>query len=112
MIHRQPPTDIGPLLRRLRLDRRLTIEQAARRIRCKPATIRRLEEGNTEVALQKVIDLLQLYGCCGIIEVYQPPVVETLQDMIEAFAAKSVNQRPFNYPPKSAPMPTLSDLTK
>jgi transcriptional regulator with XRE-family HTH domain len=86
MIYRQPPADIGSLLRRLRLDRRLTVEQVARHIRCKPATIRRLEEGNTEVALQKIIDLLQLYDCCGIIEVYQPPVIETLQDMIEAFS--------------------------
>lgn len=84
MIHRADPADIGPLLRRLRLDQRLTVDQAAYFLKCRPATIRRLEEGNTEVALSKVIGLIDLCGCCGMIEVYQPPVVETLADMVEA----------------------------
>lgn len=84
MIHTLAPSAAGPLLRRLRLNRRQTLGDVAACVRCRPATLRRLEEGSLDASMQRIIDLFEHYGCGVKIEVYEPPDVATLGEMIEA----------------------------
>jgi transcriptional regulator with XRE-family HTH domain len=54
--------ELGALLRSLRLERGLTVEQVAEQLLCSPSKVSRMETGHRGAALRDIRDLCDLYG--------------------------------------------------
>src|SRR6266568_7540318 len=54
--------ELGALLRALRNERGLTVEQVAERLLCSPSKVSRMETGHGVATLRDVRDLCELYG--------------------------------------------------
>lgn len=57
--------ELGTLLRTLRAERGLTVEQVAERLLCSPSKVSRMETGHRGATLRDVRDLCDLYGVTG-----------------------------------------------
>jgi transcriptional regulator with XRE-family HTH domain len=57
--------ELGALLRALRNDRGLTVEQVAERLLCSPSKVSRMETGQRGATLRDVRDLCEIYGVTG-----------------------------------------------
>jgi transcriptional regulator with XRE-family HTH domain len=54
--------ELGALLRALRMDAELTVDQVADQLLCSPSKVSRMETGHRGVSLRDVRDLCELYG--------------------------------------------------
>ena len=54
--------ELGALLRRLRTEQELTVEQVAERLLCSPSKVSRMETGQRGATLRDVRDLCEIYG--------------------------------------------------
>ena len=54
--------ELGALLRSLRLERGLTVEQVAEQLLCSPSKVSRMETGHRGATLRDIRDLCDLYG--------------------------------------------------
>jgi transcriptional regulator with XRE-family HTH domain len=54
--------ELGTLLRKLRIEQGLTVEQVAERLLCSPSKVSRMETGHRGATLRDVRDLSELYG--------------------------------------------------
>lgn len=57
--------ELGALLRGLRLDRSMTVDQVAEQLLCSPSKVSRMETGQRGATLRDVRDLCDLYGVTG-----------------------------------------------
>jgi transcriptional regulator with XRE-family HTH domain len=57
--------ELGTLLRKLRNDKGLTVDQVAERLLCSPSKVSRMETGQRGATLRDVRDLCNLYGVTG-----------------------------------------------
>jgi transcriptional regulator with XRE-family HTH domain len=60
--------ELGALLRTLRNERGLTVEQVAEHLMCSPSKISRMETGQRNAPLRDVRDLCDLYGITDVVE--------------------------------------------
>jgi len=78
-------TRLPRIMQLCRLNAGKTRSQAAQWLGTRRRTIEAIESCQIDkVAIGKVFALLGWYGCGVRVEVYEPPKVETLADMIEA----------------------------
>ena len=54
--------ELGALLRALRNEKGLTVEQVAERLLCSPSKVSRMETGHSAPSLRDIRDLLEIYG--------------------------------------------------
>jgi hypothetical protein len=57
--------ELGAMLRALRMQHGLTVEQVAERLLCSPSKVSRLETGHRGASARDVRDLCDLYGVAG-----------------------------------------------